>query len=83
MRSDGLVDEKFVFMSLPGFSLLLLGAGGLGLVVPGIGGAFGSVLGPVLAILCGAVAVFGFVLSVWGLFATTTPQWTLPRWAKK
>lgn len=76
------MDERFVFLSLPGFSLLLLGGGALGLVLPGVGSALPTPWGQLLAVLAGLVAAGGLVLSVIGLFGPKPPTWILPGWAR-
>lgn len=82
-EGQGLADEQFVFASLPGISLLLLGMGALGLIVPGVGGALGSVVGPLLAVLAAAVVLVGLVLSFYGMFARQLPAWLIPAWAQR
>lgn len=82
INGGGIVDQRFAYVLVPGFSLLLLGMGGLGVVLPGVGGALGYFLGPLLAALCGIVALGGAVLSVFGLGSGPAPDWALPRWAR-
>ncbi len=82
-KTQGIADQQFVFALLPGVSLVLLGMGGLGLVLPGLGTALNPVLGPTLAVIAGTVALAGVVLSFYGLFVKNLPQWLLPTWAQK
>lgn len=82
--AGGLMDERFVYLTLPGFSLLMLGVGAVGLVQPLTGGeGFSGIIGMILLAVVGAVALAGLVISVWGLFASSTPHWALPAWKKK
>ncbi len=81
-ENQGVADARFVFASLPGVSLLLLGMGALGLIVPGVGGALGSFVGPPLAVLAAAVVLAGLVLSFYGMFARQLPDWLLPTWVR-
>lgn len=83
VQSGGVLDQRFVYVLLPGFSLLLVGMGGLGLVLPGVGGALGNFLGPLLAALCALVTLAGIVLAVLGLGSGPAPNWALPAWARK
>lgn len=78
--AGGLVDEKFIYLSLPGFSLLLLGAAAVGLAMPLVGGpGLPGVLGTAAAVLGGVVAGVGFVFSGWGLFGASLPDWAKPK----
>lgn len=81
-NSTGLVDERFALLSLPGFSLILLGAGAFGLVAPGMGGWLGPVFGPVLAGLAIAIAMLGVYLSVLGMGKKPIPDFAKPRWMR-
>ena len=74
VQSGGVLDQRFVYVLLPGFSLLLVGMGGLGLVLPGVGGALGNFLGPLLAALCALVTLAG---------SGPAPNWALPAWVRK
>ncbi len=78
-EAGGIADERMVLLSLPGVSLILLGVGLLGLVVPGIGGFLPVVVGVLLAIPCVAIAGFGIYLSFLGLTRGKIPEWLLPR----
>lgn len=78
-NTNGILDESFVYMSLPGFSLLMLGLGFAGFTVPLIGGNL-SWLGVIGALIGGATAAAGAVLTFWGLFTNKVPTWALPRW---
>ncbi len=80
--SGGILDDRFVFMMLPGFSLLLLFSGLLGLIMPGVGGALGY-FGYLLAAACVAGLIFGVYLTFAGLGSSPVPEWALPKWAKK
>lgn len=73
--TGGIVDDRFIYLSLPGFSLFLLGVGLLGLTVP----LATHALGLVATVGAGLVAAVGAVLSVWGLFARSVPGWAKPR----
>lgn len=78
-NSKGLADERFILLALPGVSLFLLGAGLLGLVLPGIGGALGNVLGVLLAIPCVALMGFGGYLAILGFGSGPAPNWVKPK----
>ena len=82
-NSTGLVDERFALLSLPGFSMILLGAGAFGLIGPGIGGWLGPMFGPALAGLAVAVALFGIYLSVLGMGKAPIPDFVKPKWMRK
>ncbi len=76
---EGVVDDRFAYLSLPGFSLFLIGIGLLGLTLPGSGaGGVGPLL-LIVSVLAGIMAAFGALLSMWGLFGKTVPRWALPR----
>lgn len=77
--SQGVADERMILLSLPGVSLILLGAGLAGLIAPGIGGFLGTVLGVALIIPCLAMIILGVYLSVLGLGKSRIPDWLLPR----
>lgn len=76
--SGGLVDDRFVFLSLPGFAMLLLGFGALGLAMP-LGDSIVAVL---LRALAAGVAIIGGAASLWGLFARSVPRFARPRWMR-
>lgn len=76
----GVVDERFVLLSLPGFSLMLLAGGILGAIAPGIGGWLGNFWGPILAVALGAIMIFGLVISVMGLGKGPIPKFLRPKW---
>lgn len=78
-RSEGIADERMILLSLPGFSLILLGIALFGLIAPGIGGFLGNFFGIVLALLCAGIALFGLYLSVLGLTHLPIPPWLLPK----
>ena len=78
-NSKGLADERFSLLALPGVSLFLLGAGLLGLILPGIGGALGNVLGVLLAIPCVAIIGFGAYLAILGFGSGPAPSWAKPK----
>ncbi len=82
-ETQGVADQQFVFASLPGVSLLLLGMGALGLIVPGVGAALGDFVGPLLAVLAAAVVLAGLILSFYGMFARQLPGWLIPEWAQR
>ena len=76
----GVADDRFVYLSLPGFSLFLLGAGGLGLLLPAASAGGRVHLLILLGIVVAAASLLiGAVLSLWGLFAKSVPKWALPR----
>lgn len=80
---QGVVDDRFIYLSLPGFSLFLIGIGVLGLTVPGSGsGGAGPVL-LILSVLAAAVTILGAIMSVWGLFGRTVPKWATPNKGNK
>ncbi|MDO5034747.1 MAG: hypothetical protein Q4E01_05105 [Actinomycetaceae bacterium] len=74
---DGLVDERFAFVFLPSFTLLLFG---LGMV--GMSGMFETFSLPVkLLFAVGLVATgVGGLGSLVGLFSNRYPLWLLPKW---
>lgn len=80
--TGGIVDERFALLSIPGFSLILLGAGLLGLLVPGVGGWLGNFVGPVLMIVCGAVIVAGLYMSILGMGKGKIPEALKPKWMR-
>lgn len=82
-ETGGIVDERFALLSLPGFSLMLLGVGVLGLVVPGIDGFLGTFWGYLLAFLAAAIALFGLYMSILGLGKRPIPLFLQPAWMKK
>lgn len=71
-------DNRFVFLSLPGLTLLLFGFGFMGMARP-VGG---TSMGMVLAVLAGICTVFGLVFSFWGIFGKTLPRFAQPRWMR-
>ncbi len=75
---EGIADDRFIYLSLPGFSLFLLGIGVLGLALPGAGGGATGALLVALSVLAAVTAVVGAVMSLWGLFSPTVPDWALP-----
>ena len=79
-NSKGVADERFVLLLLPGISLFLLGAGLLGVIVPGIGGALGTVGGILLAIPCLAVLGLGIFCAGLGMGSGPVPTWAKPKW---
>lgn len=85
LRTPGaFLDERFVFLSLPSFSFLLLGFGLLGLSTPLLGGgAAATLLGVVLGAGGGALALLGIAGSVWGLFSQTIPPFAFPKWMRR
>ena len=80
--TGGFVDERFVLLSLPGFSMMLVGAGFLGLLAPGVGGWLGNVVGWALMVACGAVVVAGLYLSVLGMGKGKIPEALKPEWMR-
>ncbi len=78
-KSSGLADERFVLLLLPGISMFLLGAGILGLVLPGIGGAFSVPIGVLLAAPGVVLIGFGIFLAGAGLGSGPAPTWAKPR----
>lgn len=79
-KTEGVADDRFTYLSLPGFSLFLLGVAGLGLLLPAmnIGGTWQPIIW--VGVVAAAVAsIAGAVFSLWGLFAKTVPTWALPR----
>lgn len=78
-----IADERFLYLSLPGFSVFLLGIATLGLVLPGFGagGPWRIPLAVLLILAVVAVAV-GAIMSAWGLFGKTVPNWALPSWKR-
>ncbi len=78
-KSEGVADERMVLLSLPGFSLIMLGMGLVGIVAPGVGGFLGTFLGIALLIPCAAIAGFGLYLSILGLGKARIPQWLEPK----
>ncbi len=79
-EGGGLVDESFVLLSLPGFSLILLAAGVFGFLSPGIGGWLGDFWGYLVLGLLALVALGGFWLSALGLLGRPVPSWLAPKW---
>lgn len=77
--SGGPVDDRFAFLSMPGFSLILLGFGALGLAMPLADGFAGRLLAA-LAVLVIAV---GTLASLWGLFGRSVPSFALPLWMRR
>ncbi|WP_297556639.1 hypothetical protein [uncultured Actinomyces sp.] len=74
---NGIVDERFAFVFLPSFTILLFGLG-----IIGLSGLFSELSAGVrllfiLGCLLSAVGTFGTVA---GLFSNKYPLWLLPKW---
>mgnify|MGYP002735218488 CR=1 FL=1 len=74
---EGMIDERFAFVFLPSFTLLLFGLG-----IIGVSGLFQDLSGPVwilfiLGIVMAGVGGFGSLI---GLFSSRYPEWLLPQW---
>lgn len=78
-HSEGIVDERFAFATLPGLSLLLLGVGVLALA--GLAGQ--GVLLWVVAALGAVTTLAGVVLTVLGFGGGHLPDRLLPRWRRR
>ena len=74
---DGIVDERFAFVFLPSFTVLLFCLG-----VIGLSGLFNELTGGVwvLFILGCLLSAVGAVGTVVGLFSNKYPLWLLPKW---
>lgn len=85
LRKPGsFTDDKFAFLSLPSFSLLLLGFGVIGLAGPLFGGSASSTIVAVTLMAAGALAAaVGAAGSLWGLFGSNVPQFALPKWMRR
>lgn len=71
-------DDRFVFLSLPGLTLLLFGFGFMGMARP----IAGTSLGMTLAVVAGIATIFGFAFSLWGMFGKNIPRFAQPRWMR-
>lgn len=81
-ETGGIVDERFILLSLPGFSLVLVGSGAAGLLAPAIGGWLGNFWGPLLLVVCAAAVLLGFYMSIIGMTKGRIPQVFLPAWLR-
>jgi len=78
-HSNGIVDERFVFATLPGLSLLLLGVG-----VAALSGLAGpGVLVWLIAAVGIVLALAGLALSFLGFGRGALPDWLLPAWRRR
>lgn len=74
---EGIIDERFAFVFLPSFTLLLFGLG-----IIGVSGLFPEFTWPI-KILFGIGIIMsgiGAVGSLIGLFSSRYPEWLLPQW---
>lgn len=74
---NGIIDERFAFVFLPSFTILLFG-----LAFIGMAGLFEDLtLGPKLLLGLGILmAGIGTIGSLWGLFSRKSPEWMIPQW---
>ncbi len=79
-RQEGPIDDRFVYLLLPGVGFFTLGLGLLAFITPMIGGNIAlTILGVTLAVLAAAIILFGALMAVLGLFSKRVPTWALPR----
>ncbi|MDO5048642.1 MAG: hypothetical protein Q4D87_02000 [Actinomycetaceae bacterium] len=74
---QGLIDERFAFVFLPSFTVLLFGLG-----IIGISGLFEDFTIPVIILFAVGVILTGIgtLGSIIGLFSKRYPLWLLPQW---
>ena len=81
---EGVIDDRFVFLMLPGAGVGLLGLGLLALSAPLIGGGVvPSIIGVTCSFFCALAIIFGVALLLLGLFSSRVPTWALPRSDRK
>lgn len=77
LQTDGIVDERFALLFIPGFAALLLGMG----LSPHYA-LFPRVLHTPWIVLCGIVALAGLVTMVWGITHIDYPEKIEPQWLR-
>ena len=76
---EGLIDERFAFVFLPGFSIALFG---LSFLAAGHLSADIHVLSVVLLAIGAIVTLVGAIASLIGLFGARYPEFLIPHWRR-
>lgn len=75
IRNDGLVDARFAFLFMPGFTLLMLGMGAAPHYV-----LFPKIMHGPYIILAGIVGLVGLIVMIWGVIPVNYPKFFTPQW---